>query len=153
MSNSPKSAPDNENRLEFKVQYADTDAYGVVWHGTYLRWMEAGRVEWLLDHGVRIDELARDFGIVMPVVEVNVKYKFPAKLMNEVVLTTSIKECSNASVIFSQIITLKETGKICTIAEIRATAIDKNGKVVRNIKDLIGLKSPETDNFKEETLC
>ena len=31
---------------EFRVYYADTDAYGVVWHGTYLRWLEAGRIEY-----------------------------------------------------------------------------------------------------------
>ena len=27
---------------ELRVYYADTDAYGVVWHGAYLRWLEAG---------------------------------------------------------------------------------------------------------------
>ena len=30
---------------EVRVYYADTDAYQVVWHGAYLRWMEASRVE------------------------------------------------------------------------------------------------------------
>ena len=86
-----KKAKKMENNLEYLVQYADTDAYGVVWHGTYLRWMEAGRVGWLLDKGIRIDELARDFGIVMPVVDIKIKYKYPAKLMNNVVVTTSVK--------------------------------------------------------------
>ena len=27
-----------------QVFYSDTDAYGVVWHGSYLRWLEMGRV-------------------------------------------------------------------------------------------------------------
>ncbi len=135
-----------ENNLEYKVQYADTDAYGVVWHGTYLRWMEAGRVEWLLDKGIRIDELARDFGIVMPVVDIKIRYKYPAKLMNNVVVTTSVKEFSNASVTFEQIIKIKETGKICTTAEVRATATDKNGKIIRDLAGLIGLKSENSDS-------
>lgn len=129
-----------ENNLEFKAQYADTDAYGVVWHGTYLRWMEAGRVEWLFDRGVRIDELAQEKGIVMPVVSVNIQYKFPAKLMDTVVLTTKMKSFSRASITFEQIIRIKETGKICTISEVRATATDKNGKVIRDLASLIGLK-------------
>ncbi len=140
-----KKAKKMENNLEYLVQYADTDAYGVVWHGTYLRWMEAGRVGWLLDKGIRIDELARDFGIVMPVVDIKIKYKYPAKLMNNVVVTTSVKEYSNASVTFEQTIKIKETGKICTIAEVRATATDKNGKIIRNLPDLIDLKSKNTD--------
>ena len=101
-----------ENTLEYKVQYADTDAYGVVWHGTYLRWMEAGRVEWLFENGIRIDELARDFGIVMPVVEINIKYKYPAKLMNNVIISTIVKAHTSASVTFEQLIGLKETGEI-----------------------------------------
>lgn len=130
----------SETNLEYKVQYADTDAYGVVWHGTYLRWMEAGRVEWLFDHGVRIDELARDFGIVMPVVDINIKYKFSAKLLNNVVVSTIVKEHTPASVTFYQVVKIKETGKICTVAEVRATAIDKNGRVIRDLASLIGLK-------------
>ena len=130
----------SETNLEYKVQYADTDAYGVVWHGTYLRWMEAGRVEWLFDHGVRIDELARDFGIVMPVVDINIKYKFSAKLLNNVVVITFVKEHTPSSVTFYQVVKIKETGKICTVAEVRATAIDKNGKIIRDLASLIGLK-------------
>ena len=30
---------------ENKVYYSDTDAYGIVWHGSYLRWMEAARID------------------------------------------------------------------------------------------------------------
>lgn len=134
-----------QNNIEYKVQYADTDAYGVVWHGTYLRWMEAGRVEWLFDNGIRIDELARDFGIVMPVVDINIKYKYSAKLMNNVVVSTSVKSHTSASVTFEQIIRIKETGKICTVAEVKATALDKNGRVMRDIAGLIGLKNNVED--------
>lgn len=130
----------SEISLEYKVQYADTDAYGVVWHGNYLRWMEAGRVEWLFSKGIRIDELARDFGIVMPVVDINIKYKFPAKLLNNIIVSTTMKEFTAASITFSQIVKIKETGKICTVAEVRATAIDKNGRVIRDLAGLIGLR-------------
>ncbi len=130
-----------ENILEYKVQYADTDAYGVVWHGTYLRWMEAGRVEWLFQNGIRIDELARDFGIVMPVVDINIKYKFSAKLMDNVTVNTIVKAHTNASVTFEQIVKIKETGKICTVAEVKATALDRDGKVMRDIAGLIGLNN------------
>jgi len=142
----------SETNLEYKVQYADTDAYGVVWHGTYLRWMEAGRVEWLFANGVRIDELARDFGIVMPVVDINIKYKFSAKLLNNVIVSTIVKEHTAASVTFYQVVKIKETGKVCTAAEVRATAIDKNGKIIRDLAGLIGLKNPKAENPQTEAL-
>lgn len=127
------------NMIKKQAQYADTDAYGVVWHGTYLRWMEEGRVEWLFDRGVHIGKLAEDFGIVMPVVEINIRYKQPVKLMDRAIITTSVKEYTHTSITFEQVVTLEETGKTCVVAEVRATAIDKNRKVVRNIDTLVGL--------------
>ena len=56
-----------------------------------------------------------------------------------------VKNFTNTSVTFEQIIKIKETGKICTVAEVRATATDKNGRIIRDIGSLIGLKSENTD--------
>ena len=59
---------------EIRVYYADTDAYGVVWHGSYLRWMEAGRIEFT-DKILGLDlKKMQDEGIVLPVVDINIKY-------------------------------------------------------------------------------
>lgn len=136
-----------ETITRHKVQYADTDAYGVVWHGTYLRLMEAGRIEWLLERGIHIEEWAEKLGIVMPVVEVNIKYKSPAKLADKVVLTTKVTKFNFASVTFEQIIKNEESGKVCTIAEVRATAIDKNKKVVKDLAKRLGLEMPLDKEF------
>ena len=75
--------------FEQKVFYSDTDAYGVVWHGSYLRWLEMGRVGVceMLGHNL-IDLKEKD--IVLPVVNLNVKYKMSAKL-NDVVVTEDRK--------------------------------------------------------------
>ena len=44
--------------FEQKVYFSDTDNYGVVWHGSYLRWMEMGRVEYCKDAtGLTLKEL------------------------------------------------------------------------------------------------
>lgn len=129
-----------QSKLEYKVHYADTDAYGVVWHGTYLRWMEAGRVELLLNNGIHIDELSKNEGIVMPVVEVDIKYKHSAKLMDDIIVETNIKEITNVYVIFNQTVKTVKTNTICTTAEVKAVAVNKDGKIMRNIKELIGYK-------------
>ena len=60
--------------------------------------------------------------------------------MNNVIVSTTMKEFSAVSITFSQIVKIKETGKICTVAEVRATATDKNGRIVRDIGSLIGFK-------------
>ena len=36
-----------------KIYYKDTDCYGIVWHGAYIKWFEVGRVE--LSHLAGID--------------------------------------------------------------------------------------------------
>ena len=41
-----------KNTFETRVYYSDTDAYGVVWHGAYLRWLEKGRVDLCNDLGI-----------------------------------------------------------------------------------------------------
>lgn len=43
--------------MKQKVYYADTDAYGVVWHGAYLRWLEAARVELCEAMGLNLIDL------------------------------------------------------------------------------------------------
>lgn len=125
-----------ENILDFKVQYCDTDAYGVVWHGSYLRWMEAGRVELLFDCGLEIHKLQQEQNIVMPVVEIDIKYKHSAKLMDNIVLKTRIEELSKTSVIFVQEIFLKETGKLCTSARVKAVSL-KDGKIMKTVDEML----------------
>jgi acyl-CoA thioester hydrolase len=62
-----------------RVRYAETDAGGSVYHGEYLTYFEVARVEALRDLGVPVGELAAH-GILMPVVEVRIKYLRPAYL-------------------------------------------------------------------------
>jgi len=61
------------------VRYAETDAAGAVYHGTYLTYFEVARVEALRGLGVPVREFETR-GILMPVVEARVKYLRPAYL-------------------------------------------------------------------------
>ena len=121
--------------LKFKVNYADTDAYKVAWHGSYLRWMEAGRVDWLYLNGVDIKKLEEDFGIVLPVVEVNIKYKQSAKLLDDVVVETRALEVTNVYVLFEQIVKSPE-GLVYTTATVKGLGV-KDGKIIRNLKEIL----------------
>ena len=50
-----------KNIFEQKVSYCDTDAYGVVWHGSYLRWLEIGRMYFCDDIGLAGPECVVEF--------------------------------------------------------------------------------------------
>lgn len=134
--------------FEQKVFYSDTDAYGVVWHGSYLRWLEMGRVGVceMLGHNL-IDLKEND--IVLPVVNLNVKYKMSAKLNDVVVTETEISEFNGFTVKFKQIIRSKETGKVCIDAEVSVVAIDNNGKLYRKMPEVLAKSFDEVLKCKE----
>ncbi len=122
--------------FEQKVYYSDTDAYGVVWHGAYLRWLEAGRVEWCEMNGHNLIEL-KEMDIVLPVVNLNVRYKSSAKLNDNLIIETWIKKFNNLSVTFSQVIKSRETGKIFIEADVDVVAITNNGKLYRRMPEVL----------------
>ena len=134
--------------FEQKVFYSDTDAYGVVCHGSYLRWLEMGRVGVceMLGHNL-IDLKEKD--IVLPVVNLNVKYKMSAKLNDVVVTETEISEFNGFTVKFKQIIRSKETGKVCIDAEVSVVAIDNNGKLYRKMPEVLAKSFDEVLKCKE----
>ena len=125
-----------KSSLEFKVQYSDTESYKVAWHGSYRRWMEAGRVDWLYLIGVDIKKLDEDFNTVMPVVDRQIKYHRSAKLLEDVIVETTVDEITNLYIIFDQKVINKKTNEILTTAKVKGVAV-KEGKLLRNLKTLL----------------
>lgn len=122
---------------EVRVYYADTDAYQVVWHGAYLRWMEASRVELTNLLGLDLKQL-QETGDILPVRDLSVKYKSSAKLDVIVKIETEIEECSPVKIVFKQIISNKETGEVNIEARVTCVAVNTHtGKMYRRIPDYI----------------
>ena len=135
-----------EHKFEEKVYYSDTDAYGVVWHGSYLRWMEKGRVLFCDKLGLNLVDLANN-DIVLPVTNLNIKYKSSAKLNDEIVISTKVSKITPLSVQFTQTISDKHTDKIFTIAEVDVVAISEKGKLYRRLPDML------KNVFTEDIIC
>lgn len=140
-----------KHKFEQKVYYSDTDAYGVVWHGSYLRWLEMGRVELCEKMGYTLIELQTQ-NITLPVVNLNVRYKSSAKLNDEMIIETSIQKFNPLSVTFKQSIINKETGKTFIEALIDVVAVDNNGKLYRKMPKIL-LNIFEQAIETEDTAC
>jgi len=123
-----------KHAFEQKVFYSDTDAYGVVWHGSYLRWLEMGRVELCAGTGKTVSDLVKQ-DIILPVAEINIKYKNSAKLDDVILINTEIKETSRCSMTFYQTITDKNKEKTYIEATVKVVAIDKSGKLYRSLPE------------------
>ena len=119
-----------------KIYHADTDSYGIVWHGAYLKWFEVGRVEVANMLGATIKEL-EDSGILLPVVELNCRYKSPARLLDEILIETEVSALTRASITFKHTITNENTELLVLTALTTCVTTDKNGKLFRKIPDEI----------------
>ena len=125
-----------EHIFEEKVFYSDTDAYGVVWHGAYLRWLEMGRCLWCDEMGYSLLELSNQ-DIVLPVINLNIKYKSSAKLEDKLVILTKVEKYNQLSVTFKQIIKSKETNKTFVEATVDVVAVHNDGKLYRRMPELL----------------
>ena len=134
------------NLIKQKVYYSDTDAYGVVWHGSYLRWLESGRVELCETLGKNLIDLANQ-DIVLPVVNLNVRYKSSAKLNDNLIIETKIIKFNGLSVTFFQTIKSAESLKTFIEAEVEVVAINNAGKLYRHMPDILSTV------FKKEVEC
>ena len=66
MNGNPLSIPpDGRHRYAVRVYYEDTDAGGVVYHATYLRFAERARTEALRDAGIPHAELLKLFALML----------------------------------------------------------------------------------------
>lgn len=132
--------------FEQKVYFSDTDNYGVVWHGSYLRWMEMGRIELCALLGYTLKEL-EEMDILLPVSSINIKYKASAKLEDIVVVETEVSEFTGLTATFRQIIKSKETGKIFISADVVIVAVHQDAKLYRRIPE------PLYSLFEREIKC
>ena len=62
---------------KLRVEYHHTDQMGIVHHSNYVKFFEVARTEWLRAAGLTYAEMERR-GVMMPIVEVQVKYRQPA---------------------------------------------------------------------------
>ena len=122
--------------FEQTVYYGDTDAYGVAWHGSYLSWMEQARVEFCRAINLDLVEL-KNQDVMIPVTNINIRYKASAKLDDRIFVETSISKISPLTITFSQIIKHKETEKVFTIGEVEVVAVNSEGKIYRRLPDIL----------------
>lgn len=88
--------------LVCRVYYEDTDAGGVVYHARYLHFFERARTEFLRRLGFEQQQLLDQKNIAFVVTNINIDYKSPAKLDDQIVISTNVIAVKFSQVIFEQ---------------------------------------------------
>ncbi|MFN3401092.1 MAG: tol-pal system-associated acyl-CoA thioesterase [Ferrovibrio sp.] len=120
----------SEHRYSLRVQWEDTDAAGIVYYANYLRFIERGRSDLLLSHGIDQRGLIEsENGVAFAVRTCNVDYLKPARLHEELVVTTAITELRGASLTLGQAVWRGE--ELLVRAEVKLACIDSKGRARR----------------------
>lgn len=85
---------------------------GVVYHANYLVWFEVGRNEIMRAYGLPYIEFERQ-GVMVPVVEAQVRWLFPARYDDVLHVETRVADLSPARITFAYRILRAEDGKLC----------------------------------------
>jgi acyl-CoA thioester hydrolase len=124
-----------EHHFALSVYFEDTDAYGIVYYANYLKFMERARSDMIRAVGVdQAAELKRS-GSAYVVVEVNVRYRRPARLGDDLLVVSTVERVLASSVDIHQ--RVMRGPELLTDARVTAAFLDKDGRPRRQPKDWV----------------
>ena len=86
-----------KHTTSIRVRYADTDKMQFVYNGKYLEYFEVGRTELLRSSGLAYSEV-ENHGYQLPLLEAGVKYHFPGKYDDVLLIEATVKELFSSKV-------------------------------------------------------
>ncbi len=89
-----------QTKTTLTVRYAETDQMGIVHHSNYAVWFEIGRTDFLKSVGVSNTNIEAK-GVLLPLYEMNCKFKTPAKYEDDILVITTLKSISYFRISFS----------------------------------------------------
>lgn len=90
--------------LPIRVYFQDTDAGGVVYHASYVNFMERARTEWMRGFGFTNAGLMKELGVVFVVRSLKLDYLKPALLDDLITVSAHLKEIGRSRVTLLQTI-------------------------------------------------
>jgi acyl-CoA thioester hydrolase len=121
-----------------RVYWEDTDAGGIVYHASYLRFLERARTEWLRARGIWQRQLASEAGVVFSVVTLQIQYHRPARLDDLLLIDCQPQRIGGASFGFTQRI-WRESEELepLTSAQLRVACLDARSLRPRRLPQVI----------------
>lgn len=131
--NLPRVAFQDWFEYAVRVQPHHTDYSGVVWHGSYIAWMEEARVECLRSIGVNFADLVA-IGCDLPVVELAVRYHRPIRLGMAAIVKTRMADISGVRINWDYQIQSPDGQELYVTARVTLVAVDREkGKIMRQL--------------------
>jgi acyl-CoA thioester hydrolase len=105
---------DAQFRWPVRVYYEDTDTAGIVYYASYLKFMERARTEWLRLRGFNHLALSEEHDTVFIVARLNIHYRQPARLDDQLLVGASVSKVGRASFDMQQLVYRDEKTLLCS---------------------------------------
>jgi acyl-CoA thioester hydrolase len=131
----PGLSANTEKWFEYPIQVYPhhTDYSGVVWHGTYLTWLESARVEYLKTIGVNFADVV-GLGCDLPVVELSLRYHRSLKLGQSAIVKARLYELKGVRLNWDYKIQSPDDQQLYLSGTVTLVAIDREqGKILRQL--------------------
>jgi acyl-CoA thioester hydrolase len=114
--------------VKFRVRSYECDSYGHVNNANYLNYLEYGRYEFMRSIGLDyLDFVADGFGVF--VAKVEIEYKIPAQMDDELVLRTEpVKRAAVSGIMAQELYRPEKDGSETLIAKAKVTWASVNNK-------------------------
>jgi acyl-CoA thioester hydrolase len=120
--------------LKVRVYYEDTDFSGVVYHASYLRFMERGRTELIRAAGIaQRDLFDGETPLAFAVRSMRIEFLAPAVMDDELTVETVPEEMRGASMLVAQ--QVLRDGRPLVTAQVKVVCV--GGGRARRIPDLL----------------
>jgi acyl-CoA thioester hydrolase len=123
-------APRPRSTVHIRVNYADVDRMGLLHHSVYLKYLERSREEYIRRrHGAYA--AMEDAGVLIVVVEANLKYRRPARFDDVLAVTLELTDIGAATIrIAYEVHRVGEPEPVAT-ATTRHALMNREGRVLR----------------------
>ncbi|AEE48708.1 acyl-CoA thioesterase [Haliscomenobacter hydrossis] len=110
-----------------RVRYGETDQMGYLYYGNYAQYYEIGRVEMLRSLGLTYKAMEEEWGTMMPVLSLQMRYVRPAYYDELLTIRTTLRRLPDQFITFHVEI-FNEKAKLVNGGNVRLCFIDIKSK-------------------------
>ena len=113
--------------LHIRVRFSEIDALRMVWHGSYVAYLEDAREKWGEEHGFAYMDMY-DNGFVAPLYDLQIHYRGMASIGDELRVQITYCHTEGAKMVFHYTITNLRTSQLILTAESTQLFLTKEGE-------------------------
>lgn len=130
-----RQTPSLINRTPIRVRFSEVDSMQIVWHGEYVRYFEDGREAFGREYGGLGYMEMYNSGYVVPLVKINLEFKYPLVCGDTAIVETRYINCEAAKIIFEYTIYRE--------SDMQVVATGESTQVFLNRDNVLELVNPE----------